>query len=61
MQKHENKKTHIEVTEDDLPLCCPMKDMLHWNSHPKVFLEIEKEPEGKIICPYCSTVYILKR
>jgi len=37
-----------------------MPDMISWNSHPRVFLEIEKEPAHEIICPYCSTKYVLK-
>lgn len=56
---HENTKKHIEITEKDLPLHCPMQDMVSWNSHPRVFLEIEKEPNQEIICPYCSTKYKL--
>ena len=59
MQQHQNTKTHIEITQKDLPLCCPMPDMLSWNSHPRVFLQIEKEPNHEIICPYCSTKYKL--
>lgn len=59
MQEHANTKKHIEVTKKDLPLCCPMPDMLHWNSHPRVFLQIEKEPNHEITCPYCSTKYKL--
>lgn len=59
MHQHENKKTHIEITAKDLPLRCPMPDMIEWNSHPRVFLEIEKEPNHEIICPYCSTKYKL--
>lgn len=59
MKQHENTKKHIEITEKDLPLRCPMPDMIEWNSHPRVFLEIEKEPDHEIICPYCSTKYKL--
>lgn len=58
--QHENIQKIINVTQKDLPLRCPMPDMLTWNAHPRVFLEIEKEPNGTIICPYCSTKYILK-
>lgn len=60
MQQHPNTRKRIEITEKDLPLRCPMPKMLSWNSHPRVFLEIEKEPNGEIICPYCSTKYKLK-
>ncbi len=56
----ENTDKYIEITKNDLPLRCPMPDMMKWNSHPRVFLEIDKEPSGEIICPYCSTMYRLK-
>ena len=59
MEQHANTKTHIEIKPKDLPLRCPMPDMISWNSHPRVFLEIEKEPNNEIICPYCSTKYKL--
>ena len=42
----------------DLPLHCPMPDMLKWNAHPRVFLPIEQTGEAR--CPYCGTVYTLK-
>ena len=31
-----NAQHHYEVTEDDLPLSCPMPGMYLWNSHPRV-------------------------
>lgn len=55
----ENIQKQIVISEKDLPLHCPMPDMLTWNSHPRVFLKIEKEPTQEIICPYCSTKYQL--
>jgi uncharacterized Zn-finger protein len=45
------------VTSGDLPLHCPMPDMALWNSHPRVYLPIEKT--GKALCPYCGTSYQL--
>lgn len=48
----------IEITEDDLPLHCPLPSMRLWNSHPRVFLPIEAI--GEALCPYCGTRYILK-
>ncbi|WP_304055177.1 zinc-finger domain-containing protein [Nitrosomonas communis] len=48
----------IEITEDDLPLHCPIPSMQLWNSHPRVFLPIEAT--GEVLCPYCGTRYILK-
>ncbi len=58
--QHENTQKYIEITKKDLPLRCPQPDMVSWNSHPRVFLEIEKEQNHEIICPYCSTMYVLK-
>lgn len=54
----ENKQRSIEVTATDLPLHCPMPDMLLWNAHPRVYLPIEKT--GEALCPYCGTLYKLK-
>lgn len=48
----------IEITEDNLPLHCPLPSMGLWNGHPRVFLPIEDT--GKALCPYCGTLYILK-
>ncbi len=53
-----NAENHCEVTRADLPLHCPMEGMSLWNSHPRVFLEIEKT--GKVKCPYCGTDYVLR-
>jgi len=54
----ENQQRSIEVTATDLPLHCPMPDMLLWNAHPRVYLPIEKT--GEALCPYCGTLYKLK-
>jgi uncharacterized Zn-finger protein len=53
-----NAKRHYEVTEADLPLACPMPSMQVWNSHPRVYLPIEKT--GSAVCPYCDAEFILK-
>jgi uncharacterized Zn-finger protein len=49
---------HLEISEDDLPLHCPTKNMSLWNTHPRVYLPIEKH--GEVLCPYCGTTYRLK-
>jgi uncharacterized Zn-finger protein len=54
-----NAQHNYEVTHDDLPLCCPMPGMHLWNSHPRVFLPVEKTGWAK--CPYCSAEFVLKR
>jgi uncharacterized Zn-finger protein len=56
-EKTENKARQIEVTSADLPLHCPMPSMMLWNSHPRVFLPIDKT--GEALCPYCGTQYTL--
>ena len=56
--KTPNSSLRVEVSRDDLPLHCPMEGMSLWNSHPKVYIAIEKE--GHALCPYCGTYYVLK-
>ncbi len=52
-----NAQNRYEVTRADLPLHCPMPGMSLWNSHPRVYLPIEKSGEER--CPYCGAVYVL--
>ena len=54
----ENTQREIGVMAADLPLHCPMPDMVKWNSHPRVFLDIAST--GEALCPYCGTKYRLK-
>jgi uncharacterized Zn-finger protein len=54
-----NARRLYEVTAEDLPLSCPMPGMQLWNSHPRVYLPVEKTGWAK--CPYCSAEYTLKR
>lgn len=53
-----NAERRYEVTEADLPLSCPMPNMSLWNSHPRVFLPIDKTGHEK--CPYCGAEFTLK-
>lgn len=53
-----NSQNRYEITRADLPLHCPMKGMSLWNSHPRVFLPIDRTGEER--CPYCGAVYVLK-
>lgn len=52
----------IEVTAAELQgpgvVPCPHPSQAQWNKHPKVFIDVAKQGEGR--CPYCSTVYRLK-
>ena len=53
-----SQERHYTVTAVDLPLCCPMPNMRLWDSHPRVYLPIEKK--GEVSCPYCGAQYTLK-
>ena len=58
-QMQPNAQHRDDVTPDDLPRCCPMPGMQLWNSHPRVYLPVEKTGWAK--CPYCSAEYTLRR
>ncbi len=53
-----NAENQYEITKDDLPLHCPMDGMSVWNSHPRVFLQLDESGQAK--CPYCGANYTLK-
>ncbi|HSD59398.1 MAG TPA: zinc-finger domain-containing protein [Burkholderiales bacterium] len=57
-EKTDSRERLIEVTDKDLPLHCPMPSMGLWNSHPRVFLPVDRL--GEALCPYCGTLYRLK-
>jgi len=54
-----NAAQRYEVEPADLPLACPMPEMVLWNSHPRVYLPIEETGSAK--CPYCGAEYSLRR
>lgn len=53
-----NAENRYSVSRDDLPLSCPTPSMHLWNSHPRVYLPIEKTGEAK--CPYCGAEFFLE-
>jgi len=53
-----NAQNRYKVKREDLPLSCPMPGMYLWNSHPRVYLPIEKTGHAK--CPYCGADYDLE-
>jgi len=53
-----NAERGYRVTHDDLPLSCPTPEMSLWNSHPRVYLPIEKT--GRASCPYCGAEFVLE-
>lgn len=57
-QKTSHSVRHVEVTAKDLPLHCPTPSMMLWNTHPRVFLDVERS--GEALCPYCGTKYTLQ-
>lgn len=57
-QRPANTERLYRVKRSDLPLSCPTPDMALWNSHPRVYLPIEKT--GRAKCPYCGADYILE-
>lgn len=54
-----NEKNQYEVTQDDLPVHCPMPGSSLWNSHPQVYIAFDKQGNG--MCPYCGAEYHLVR
>jgi uncharacterized Zn-finger protein len=56
-----NAQPQVTVTMADLPLHCPMPGSALWSSHPRVFLPIEDTKDGRMICPYCGTEFVLQR
>jgi uncharacterized Zn-finger protein len=53
--KAPNAQRRVEVQRRDLPL--PGASL--WDSHPKVYIPIEESQDGHMLCPYCSTEYVL--
>lgn len=47
----------ITVSDDDMPVSCPMPDQTLWSQHPRVFMAFDKE--GRANCPYCGNRYQL--
>lgn len=56
--KPANTESSYSVKRADLPLSCPTPDMVLWNSHPRVYLPIEKT--GRAKCPYCGAQFELE-
>lgn len=53
-----NASQRYEVHRAQLPLSCPTPAMALWNSHPRVYLPIEKNG-GEAQCPYCGARFVL--
>ena len=57
-KKPANTERLYKVKRADLPLSCPTPEMELWNSHPRVYLPIEKT--GEALCPYCGARFELE-
>ena len=53
-----NASQRYEVRRAELPLSCPTPAMALWNSHPRVYLPVEKNG-GEAQCPYCGAHFVL--
>lgn len=53
-----NTETRYVVRREDLPLSCPTPEMALWNSHPRVYLPVDRS--GQETCPYCGAVFVLE-
>lgn len=54
-----NDTRQVRVHNIDLPVHCPLPAMSLWNSHPQVYIPLEK-PGDREICPYCATLFVLE-
>lgn len=57
--KPPNAESVVTIKRKDLPLHCPVPGSRLWDSHPRVYIPIEDAVDKKMLCPYCSTRYIL--
>jgi uncharacterized Zn-finger protein len=57
--KAPNAQRRLEIQRRDLPLHCPLPGASLWDSHPKVYIPIEKSQDSHMLCSYCSTEYVL--
>ena len=58
-RKQPNDTRRVRVRAADLPVHCPLPEMSLWNSHPQVYIPLER-PGDRRICPYCGTEFVLE-
>lgn len=49
----------VTVSAAELPYYCPQPGHALWNSHPRVYIPLER-PGDEARCIYCSTVFRLQ-
>lgn len=54
-----NASVEYEVTDEDLPVHCPMPGASLWNSHPRVYIPVEAT--GEAHCAYCGALFRLAK
>ena len=54
---HTSSDNAVELDGKDLPAFCPNPKMPIWSGHPRVFIDLLKNPSGEAACPYCGTQY----
>lgn len=52
-----NDQNFYEITDEDLPLCCPLPGSSLWNSHPRVYLTLDENDRAQ--CHYCGARFTL--
>jgi uncharacterized Zn-finger protein len=57
MSVNNDSARSVEITAKDLPLHCPRDGSPLWARHPRVFLDVLRNPAGEAACPYCGTLY----
>ncbi|HQR03799.1 MAG: zinc-finger domain-containing protein [Proteobacteria bacterium] len=57
MSQTDDSARQVRITAHDLPLHCPRPGAPLWSRHPRVFLDVLKNPAGRAVCPYCGTEY----
>ncbi|HJN37760.1 MAG TPA: zinc-finger domain-containing protein [Gammaproteobacteria bacterium] len=54
-----HNKTLTIIDKKDLPVSCPQAGAPLWKAHPKVFIPLHETPSYQ--CPYCGTLFVLKK
>jgi uncharacterized Zn-finger protein len=58
LKQNFNNIGQMVIRKEDLPLSCPLPEMMLWDAHPRVYLPIEET--GAATCPYCGAQYLLE-
>jgi uncharacterized Zn-finger protein len=56
-----NAQRSVMIAAKDLPVHCPLPNSSLWNSHPRVYIPLQETANGRALCPYCGTEFILEK